>query len=108
MRRQVRGAAARTITTLQAQRVFEHHATRAFLHRVFLAWREPAWRSRKAIQKELNRVLYLVSQRFWRGELLLAAFQAWAAPSSGTLRRPVRCPACALTEPPGLERGRWQ
>jgi hypothetical protein len=100
-----RTTAIRSATTVLTQKTLLRHTGRSFLHRAFLAWREPVWRSRKAVQKTLNHILYRVSQRFWRAKIMRQFFDAWPVP----LRlQQVQCPMCSLTEPPGLHRGYWQ
>lgn len=99
-------------TKLQGQNILQRHVNRSFIHRCLLAWREPAWRSRKLMHKYTNRVLYLSSQRFWRAKLFRHVFDIWLRSKPPSLPPPPPppsapmlpyCPVCNFTRPPGLD-----
>lgn len=100
----------RVATNRFAQNVLLSLQNRIWIHELFLSWRETTLKSRKAIMKRLNRVLYVVSQRHRKARLARFCFSSWAggaAEKKTMLLRSVICPMCELTEPPGLERGSW-
>lgn len=115
---QQRATLLRRATVSAAQDALVLLKGRALLHRVFCAWREPTWRSRKSYQKYTSRVLYLVGTRHWRASILRAAFDIWvqkgigsttvSAPSLFKPPPPPPPPRLApLPPPPGLERPPW-
>lgn len=108
-RAQQKAIALKQSTVLKAQQILTRHKNKSALHVYFLAWREPTWRSRKAAYKYVNRVLYLVSQRYWKASIMRCLFLKWRE-STQKIKTllPIVCPVCGLTEPPGLELRRWQ
>jgi len=112
MKRVWQSSVARTGLLRNAERAHSLALARQLLGRCLCAWREPAWRSRRELQKRCN----VVSYRFglWlRGRRLLArALLAWRPEKCEVLLlarvlaawRPPRPPS--FRRPPGLLR--WQ
>jgi len=75
----LRAARLRTATLLRAEQALARLRRRRLLQVVLAAWREPVWRGRRQLQRQLNVLRYRVATRRAAAGRLAAAFAAWLA-----------------------------